>query len=233
MAGGFLYIYMTIRPKTNKRKSTKKKKKTIRRKTNKRKSTKKRKNKKTIKRIQKSGDKSQILYLTHITKLSNIKNILKSKKILTDYERFLDKTQYEALMNTAIEYDEEYIMDKYQFPGLYLSFITKYHTNNDINYFGGDVILVFGKELLNQKNYHANIIDSNGRIAENLTYFPHNINEMPETKDVIEFYKNIHKSYPGNEIVFHDGISTELISKIWVKNKDITPLKISLGIKMS
>ena len=71
------------------------------------------------------------------------------------------------------------------------------------------------------------------KTEENLTYFPHNINEMPETKDVIEFYKNIHKSYPGNEIVFHDGISTELISKIWVKNKDITPLKISLGIKMS
>jgi len=192
--------------------------------------------KKTNKHKRKSVE--QILYLTHITKLSNIENILKSEKILTDYERFLHKTSYEGLLNATIEYkkdkkDNSYKMDMYQFPGVYLGFITEYHINKEIDYLGGDVIFVFGKEILMQKNYHANIIDSNGRIAENLTYFPHNINEIPNTKDVVKYYENKYGGYPGNEIVFHDGISTKLITEIWVKNKDIQDKLVDILTKIN
>lgn len=204
---------MIIKRKSIKRKSMKKKKQ-LKRKT-KRKSTKK------SKKTQKGGNKSQILYLTHITRLSNIENILKSKKIFTDYERFLHKTPYEGIMNDTPEYGKKYMIDMHEFPGIYLSFITKDHIDNYISYWGEDnIILVFGKELLNQKNYHANIIDSNGRIAENLTYFPHNIDKMPNMKEVIKYYEDEYDDYPGNEIIFHNGIPTNLISEIWVNNKD-------------
>ena len=76
---------------------------------------------------------------------------------------------------------------------------------------------MFSKKLLKQKNYHINLIDSNGFISEE-TYFPHNIDKMPKFIDFYNYYLEKKKWYPGNEIIFHDSIDLSNLCEIWVSS---------------
>ena len=164
---------------------------------------------------------TDILYLTHVTNIENINNIIKFKKLLTDHERHVNNVIFKGT-GGGLQYDDDtYEINKHQFPGLYLGYVTKYPKKNFINFYGGDIMFVFGPELLQQKNYHLNLIDNNGRISESLTYFPHNINNVPKLNKVIKFYIKKYDRYPGNEIVFHNGISLNLVVEIWVKDSNI------------
>jgi len=80
-----------------------------------------------------------------------------------------------------------------QFPGVYLSLITKDNITTNKLYFG-KYILIFSKKLLEQKNYHINLRDYNGFISENNTYFPWNLD------------KAVQKLNETNEVIFHDPI---------------------------
>jgi hypothetical protein len=109
---------------------------------------------------------------------------------------------------------------KGEFPGVYMNYYTK-DTIDKTNY-TPFILLVFGKELLQQNNWHLNLYDHNGKIMENMSFTKPMIenNKMPDMKDVLEFYdKNNINSY-SNEIVFHNGISTKLITKIWCNSKE-------------
>lgn len=161
---------------------------------------------------------NKIHYLTHFTKLDNCINILKSNYLLTTIERINSKVKYQGV---ASMYENKWSENKYgeEFPGIFMNYITENDVHDSIRYWG-DIMLVFSKKLLNQNNYHINIIDNNGYISENLTFFKFNIDKMPNQKDVVDFYEKIYMDYPGNEIVFHDKIHISSLCEIWVDKKE-------------
>ena len=93
-----------------------------------------------------------------------------------------------------------------QFPGAYLSLITKFNIEKE-QLFPGKYILIFSNELLKQKNYHINIKDYNGYITETNTYYPWNINKA------VKHLKKIKKGH-SNEVVFHDPINMKYLCKV-------------------
>jgi hypothetical protein len=103
-----------------------------------------------------------------------------------------------------------------QFPGVYMSVITKYNIENESIY-PGKYIMIFSKILLNQINYHINARDYNGIIAEKNTYYPWNLREFLDCKDKCSM----------NEIIFHDNIDIkyclDIINKDYKAYKDLLP----------
>ena len=87
-----------------------------------------------------------------------------------------------------------------QFPGVYLTLITKKNIHN-VNLYPGKQILIFSKKLLEQLNWHINLRDYNGYISEHNTYFPWNL-----TDAISKINKTENKDNIGNEVVFHDPI---------------------------
>jgi hypothetical protein len=94
-----------------------------------------------------------------------------------------------------------------QFPGVYLTLITKDNINNERLY-PGKYGLIFSRKLLNQKNYHININDNNGMITETDTYYPWNID-----KALYKIKISTEKT-TMNEVVFHDPISMEYLCEV-------------------
>ena len=88
-----------------------------------------------------------------------------------------------------------------QFPGVYLTLITKENIHNVDLYPGKKQILIFTKKLLEQLNWHINLRDYNGYISEHNTYFPWNL-----TDAISKINKNENKDNIGHEVVFHDPI---------------------------
>jgi hypothetical protein len=106
-----------------------------------------------------------------------------------------------------------------QFPGVYLSLITKDNIDNEY-IFPGKYLLIFSKKLLFQKNYHINLTDYNGIISEKNTYFPWNLDKfISQSKQSL--------SMPQNEVVFHDNIDMKYCCSI------ISVLKKPIHIKIN
>jgi hypothetical protein len=103
-----------------------------------------------------------------------------------------------------------------QFPGVYMSVITKDNIENESIY-PGKYIMIFSKILLNQINYHINARDYNGIIAEKNTYYPWNLREFLDCKDKCSM----------NEIIFHDNIDIkyclDIINATDADYKDLLP----------
>jgi hypothetical protein len=154
----------------------------------------------------------EIKYLTHITSISNLKSIFKTGYLLTPIELIQQSIKYKGGMLMAIKKftNKDFSSD---FPGIFMSYVTKDQLNE---LFFGNIMLIFSKDLLKQKNYHINVIDFNGLYVEGVTYFPHNISEAPKYKDIVDLYKNNKIGFPGNEIVFHDKIDINTLCEIWV-----------------
>jgi len=119
--------------------------------------------------------------------------------------------------------------DDHQFPGVYLTLITKDNMLTE-EIFPGRYSLLFSKNLLKQFNYHINITDNNGFITETNTYFPYNI------KKAVEKIKENSKREPNdigfnyhlmNEVIFHDPIPLEYCCMVIDKTdyKSIWPRK--------
>jgi hypothetical protein len=154
-----------------------------------------------------------ILYLQHRTNVANLSEIIKHQYLLTKYERIENNIKAYGLNlpdNNKICLNE--------FPGLYLDF----ETESDTNIYLGEnsVVFIFPKDILQfQKNYHINLVDSNGFFIETLTYFPENVNNIP----IQEYYtfcdeRNIERPY-YNEVIFHDKLSIHLASYILFGNE--------------
>ena len=90
-----------------------------------------------------------------------------------------------------------------QFPGVYMSIITKDNIESESIY-PGKYLMIFSKILLNQNNYHINARDYNGIISEKNTYYPWNLREFLDCKDNCSM----------NEIIFHDNIDIKYCCKI-------------------
>jgi hypothetical protein len=103
-----------------------------------------------------------------------------------------------------------------QFPGVYMSVITKNNIKN-ASIYPGKYIMIFSKILLNQRNYHINARDYNGIIAEKNTYYPWNLREFLDCKDKCSM----------NEIIFHDNIDIkyclDIINTNYTDYKDLLP----------
>ena len=88
-----------------------------------------------------------------------------------------------------------------QFPGVYLTIITKDNINKEW-IFSDKYIIIISKKILLQKNYHMNLRDYNGIITEKNTYFPWNLDIFISKSTIL---------LPGetrlyNEVIFHDNI---------------------------
>jgi len=90
-----------------------------------------------------------------------------------------------------------------QFPGVYMSVITKDNIESESIY-PGKYLMIFSKILLNQNNYHINARDYNGIIAEENTYYPWNLCEFLDCKNKCSM----------NEIIFHDNIDIKYCLRI-------------------
>lgn len=101
-----------------------------------------------------------------------------------------------------------------QFPGVYLTLITKYNIESEKLY-PGKYVLIFSRKLLNQKNYHINIHDNNGMITETNTYYPWNIKEaVDKIKKSTENTTMNEVNTTRNEVVFHDPISMDYLCEV-------------------
>lgn len=107
-----------------------------------------------------------------------------------------------------------------QFPGVYMSVMTKYNIESESIY-PAKYLMIFSKILLGQNNYHINARDYNGIISEKNTYYPWNLCEFLDCKDNCSM----------NEIIFHDNIDIKYCLRIITVNgsdyKSLLP-KISL-----
>ena len=117
-----------------------------------------------------------------------------------------------------------------QFPGVYLTMITKDNIDKE-NIFPGKYIIILSKKLLFQKNYHVNLTDYNGIISEENTYFPWNLDKfMSKNRQLL-----LTKNRTQNEVVFHDNIDMKYccgIICILKKNRDIKLNKYLLKIQI-
>jgi hypothetical protein len=97
-----------------------------------------------------------------------------------------------------------------QFPGVFLSLITKDNIKNE-GLYSYKTLMIFSKKLLEQQNYHINIHDYNGFINEKNTYFPWQLDKA------VRKIKNIYKKtkHPlGNEVIFHDPIPMKYLCAV-------------------
>ena len=89
-----------------------------------------------------------------------------------------------------------------QFPGIYLSIVTKNNIEND-NFYAGKYVIFISKKILLQSNYHINEKDHNGIISEKNTFFSWNLQEFIKTQKT-KCGKNTSPCF--SEVVFHDDI---------------------------
>lgn len=109
-----------------------------------------------------------------------------------------------------------------QFPGVYLSIITKDNINKEY-IFPGKYIIILSKKLLLQKNYHINLTDYNGIVSEKNTYFPWNLHKfMSKNRHLLLSEKQLQ-----SEVVFHDNIDMKYCCGIISILKKNTNIKIN------
>jgi hypothetical protein len=108
-----------------------------------------------------------------------------------------------------------------QFPGVYLSIITKDNINTEY-IFPGKYIIILSKKLLLQKNYHINLTDYNGIVSEKNTYFPWNLHKfMSKNRSLLS------SNETQSEVVFHDDIDMKYCCGIISILKKDTNIKIN------
>ena len=147
----------------------------------------------------------KILYLTHVTKLEILVDILNSKKLYTEFD-ILYRSYYPFY--EILKEDEVH-----QHPGFYMTLITDSLVGFPIRWRivdSKDICFVFCKTLLEREDFHWNSDDINGNIEENITSF-----NIEEIKD------NINKKciHTHNEVIFHHSVSLKYLKEIWVKDE--------------
>ena len=127
------------------------------------------------------------------------------------------------LVHSTYTYNEKWTelktstFDIYQYPGVYLSLITKDNVKTELMY--NNTYLIFSKRLLEQKNYHINYSDNNGQINEKNTYYPWNIDKL--VKKIATNSNSSSKRRNMNEVVFHDNIPMKYLCAV-IHNVEIS-----------
>lgn len=110
-----------------------------------------------------------------------------------------------------------------QFPGVYLSIITKNNIKKEY-VFPGKYIIILSKKILLQQNYHMNLRDHNGIVSEKNTFFPWNLDNFISKSNQL---LSSDERRPENEIVFHDNIDMKYCCAIISILKKDTNIKIN------
>lgn len=160
---------------------------------------------------------TEFLCFYHSTYKSNLLRILKERRVMSPFERCLANVKADALY--VANDGGGCPLSRFEFPGLYMNALPVHRAGTVRNSEEmEDIAIVFPIDILEQHNWHFNIIDQNGYINQN-TFCKATEDQIPNMKNVIEFYEKTNKYYPGNELVFHDGIPIELVCEIWVTNR--------------
>jgi len=109
-----------------------------------------------------------------------------------------------------------------QYPGVYLTIITKDNINKEY-IFPGKYIIILSKKLLLQQNYHINLTDYNGIVSEKNTFFSWNLDNFISKSN----YLSSSETRPQSEIVFHDNIDMKYCCGIISILKKDTNIKIN------
>lgn len=168
------------------------------------------------------ADLDDVLYLVHVTN-SNPNEWTNKKLKAAD---FLIQDESESVR-----------ID--QFPGVFLSIVTRQNESDPGLYPGGNYKMYFSKNLLKQNNFHINMGDFQGIVAQNMTYYPwqlstalNSIKRFAEekTQEDTEFKMKFQIVEGKNsvEVVFHDDVLFDSLFKIEVldDNDTTTPPKI-------
>lgn len=127
------------------------------------------------------------------------------------------------LLHTTDKHYNEFIdnelkvskIDKYQFSGVYFSLIGKFNYGKEF-LMSNKYFYIFPIDLLLElKNYHLNIVDYNGGITENNTYYSFNLNKGLSALLADTNYMN--------EVIFHDNISLNYCCYFSSFAQDILP----------
>lgn len=147
--------------------------------------------------------------LAHVTTTSNFE-AMSGGSILTLYDRYRQRVNARGVYSYCdLEFDEPFQLFPGDFPGVYMSLVDNIDEfRQRCCKFKGTIILIFPLDLLQQSNWHFNLVDRCGSIGYD-TYFPETFDKSPHVKDIIEYYgENI------NEVVFHHSVPMSNASHI-------------------
>ena len=161
----------------------------------------------------------RFICFAHNTRIGNVPSILKTGRLMTSIEKCGNGTRGKGLYVDDADCDI-ILSQPDQFPGLYLNGVCAHEagSNKYASSSSSTVMLVFPVDLLLQANWHFNLIDQNGMINRN-TFCRLSMDQIPNMHAVEAFYRERSGSYPGNELVMHDGLPTKLLAAVWVHNE--------------
>lgn len=159
--------------------------------------------------------------LIHFTTLQNLKTIQLQNALLTRLEKQQLKVVYTGVANTTSASDDATAIIG-EYPGIYFTALNKYDNGNvlDAYDYAEDVVyLVFSTSLLLRNDWHLNVNDQNGYI-NHLTYCRDTIEDYPH--DASRWFTDVTGlKFIGNELIFHNKVSTQCLLAIWVQSKAV------------
>jgi hypothetical protein len=147
--------------------------------------------------------------LAHVTTSKNYEKLIKTPNsaIHTIYDRYMNRVAVRGVYSYCdINFNEPFRVCPGDFPGVYLSLV---HDIDEL--YNNDVVLIFPLEMLQQNNWHFNIVDRCGAIGYD-TYFPETIAQSPHIDDIHDYYTK--EAYIGNEVIFHHSIPLQNSSHV-------------------
>lgn len=160
----------------------------------------------------------RFLCFYHVLRIETIPSLLKHNKLMTGIERCEQNVKARGLYWTEEQTNCKSIIytKPGQYPGIYLNGMPVHEAGLDNIY---TAMIVFPVDILQQNNWHFNVIDQNGYINQN-TYCKNTMHLIPDLEKVETFFRNTGQGFPGNELVFHDGLPLGLASGIYVIDKN-------------
>lgn len=148
--------------------------------------------------------------LTHATSKKNLEQMQSSHNMLhTAYDRYKQKVHARGIYSYCdLDFDKPFTLAPGDFPGIYMSVVTDIEDLTTKRCFMNedkDILLVFPLELMNQHNWHFNVMDRCGAIGYD-TYFPSTVHNLPMLSYINAFYgEEANNIY--NELVFHHSLN--------------------------
>lgn len=161
-----------------------------------------------------------MIAIVHTTYAENLPELFRTGRLMTPLERFERRVDARGVMSVEdIDFGQSsYAFGRHQFPGVYFDVIPSGVAASVGGWWGkGTVKLVFPVDLLDQENWHLNLVDQNGFINRN-TYVRETLHAIPDLQKFADDFKKAQGFYPGNELIVHDGVSMGLLHAIWVRD---------------
>jgi len=157
--------------------------------------------------------------IVHTTYAENLPELFRTGRLMTPLERFERRVDARGVMSVEdIDFGQSsYAFGRHQFPGVYFDVIPRGAASVGGWWEKTAIKLVFPVDLLDQENWHLNLVDQNGFFNRH-TYVRKTRDAIPDLKKFADDFKKAQGFYPGNELVVHDGVSMGLLHAIWVRD---------------